>query len=280
MHYPRFVGGAVLATALSNATTPLLAQGDSNCDAACQAARKAANPLADIRAIQTETTIGYRSGTDKEDSYVFQLQPVYSVPLDGANLILRGVFPFMGVQPGAVLPPETIAPSPNNSLVTGLGDTILQAYYAPTPAEGAVSLGYGIQVSLPTRTDDSLAGAGWGAGPAFVLFGQTGDLSWGALLAHIWGENDFSVTTIQPILLYGFGSGWYVGYNNSLTYDWKAASDTEAWQIPLGLTIGRTIVLDEVKGTAMDVSLGWYDLDRKPKGGADSQIKFGLSYFF
>ncbi len=258
----------------------LFATGAAACDAACEAARKAANPLADTRAIITDNTFAFRTGTMDEDSYTFSIQPLYSVPLDGASLVLRGIIPVQGIQPGAVLPPGIPSPSPDPDLTWGIGDTSVQAFYAPTPGASGIALGYGVQVSLPTRTDDALAGAGWGAGPAFVIFGQTGDLSWGGVLAHMWGEDSFSVTIAQPILTYGLGQGWYFGYNNVISYNHNAASGDEAWTIPLGLTVGKTTVTDEASGRAVDVSLGYYALERQPTGGPDSQLKFGLSFFF
>ena len=250
------------------------------CDAACEAARKAANPLADTKAIITDNTASFRSGTDDEDSYTFSIQPVYSLPLEGANLVLRGVVPIQGIQPGAVLPPGIPNPSPDDDLVWGLGDTTLQSFYSPAPGESGIAIGYGLQVSLPTHTKDELKGAGWGAGPGFVVFGQSGDLSWGGVIAHMWGEDDFSTTIVQPILLYGLGEGWYTGYNNVISYNWNAPDNDEAWTLPLGLTIGKTSIIDEAKGRAMDISVGYYALERNPEGGADSQLKVGLSFFF
>lgn len=250
------------------------------CDAACQAARKAANPLADTKALITDNTVAFRTGTNDDDSYNFQLQPVYSVPLTDATLVLRGIIPIQGVQPGAVLPPGIVNPSPEDDLTWGIGDSTVQAFYSPTPGASGIALGYGLQVSLPTHTSDALQGAGWGAGPAFVMFGQSGDLSWGGVIAHMWGENDFNVTILQPILTYGLGEGWYFGYNNVLSYNWNAASNDEAWAIPLGLTVGKTSIINESKGTAMDVSVGYYALERKPTGGPDRQFKLGLSFFF
>ena len=249
------------------------------CDAACLAARKAANPLADTRALITDNTIAFRTGTNNDDSFNFQLQPVYSVPLGEANLVLRGIIPFQGVQPGATLPPGIQQPSASSDLRKGLGDTVLQGFYAPTPGENGIALGYGLQASLPTRSDDALAGAGWGLGPAFVVFGQAGELSWGGVAAHMWGENDFSVSIVQPILIYGLGQGWYAGYNNVISYNWNVAKD-DAWSVPLGLTFGKTTVVNEETGTAVDLSIGYYTLERSPTGGPDSQIKFGISVFF
>ncbi|WP_209834548.1 hypothetical protein [Ruegeria sp. HKCCE3926] len=88
------------------------------------------------------------------------------------------------------------------------------------------------------------------------------------------------MTILQPILTYGLGEGWYFGYNNVLSYNWSAESDDEAWPIPLGLTVGKTSIINESKGTAMDVSVGYYALERKPNGGPDRQFKLGLSFFF
>lgn len=252
---------------------------DDGCDASCQAARKTANPLADIRAIMTDNTVAFKTGTTEEDSFNFGIQPVYAVPLEGANLVLRGIIPVLGLQPGASMPPGIGSPTPNTELQWGIGDTTVQAFYAPKPS-GNISLGAGLQASLPTRTKSSLAGAGWGAGPAGVIFGQSGDLSWGGVLAHMWGEDSFSTTILQPILTYGVGQGWYVGYNNVMSYNWKAENNDEAWTVPLGLMAGRTIVTDEETGTAIDVSLGYYTLNRKPSGGPDQQFKLGLNFFF
>ncbi len=269
-----------LLSALMIAAIVLISDKASACDAACLAARKAANPLADTKALITDNTVAFKTGTNDEDSYNFQLQPVYSVPMDNATLVLRGIIPIQGVQPGAVLPPGNNTPSPANDLTWGIGDTTVQAFYSPTPGENGIALGYGLQVSLPTRTDSALAGAGWGAGPAFVVFGQAGNLSWGGVLAHMWGEDGFSVTIMQPILTYGLGEGWYFGYNNVMSYNWQAANSREAWTIPLGLTFGKTSIINEAKGTALDLSIGLYALDRKPTGGPDSQLKLGLSIFF
>lgn len=264
--------------ALLALTLPALAQ-DDGCDANCQAARKAANPLADVRAIMTDNTYSFETGSTGEDSYNFQLQPVYAIPLDGANLVLRGIIPFQGAQPQTALPPITPGPTPNTGEINGIGDSIVQAFYAPTPGPSGLALGYGLQVSLPTHSDDALAGAGWGAGPAFVIFGQAGNLSWGGVLAHMWGENDYSVSILQPIINYGLGDGWYVGYNNVISYNWKAPSGSERMLIPIGLMAGRTFVID-ASGTAMDVNVGYYTVNRSPQGGPNRQFKFGVSVFF
>ncbi len=47
---------------------------------------------------------------------------------------------------------------------------------------------------------------------------------------------------------------------------------------PPCLTVGRTIAVGG-KGDALDLSLGAYGLAVKPDGGADWQLKFGISWF-
>ena len=156
---------------------------------------------------------------------------------------------------------------------------MIQTFYAPKPAEGAPALGFGAQFSLPTRTDSALAGAGWGAGPAFVIFGQAGDLSWGSVLGHMWGENGYNVSILQPILVYGLGDGWYFGYNNVLSYNWNAPAGSSNELIPIGAMAGRTWVINDA-GTAVDLNVGYYAVNRSPTGGPDRQFKFGISFFF
>jgi hypothetical protein len=94
------------------------------------------------------------------------------------------------------------------------------------------------------------------------------------------GEHDYSVTTIHPIVFYNIASfpGAYIGYNNSIIYNWNADSG-DRWQVPLGLTLGRTVAVGK-KGYALNLSIGAYDLVERPTGGADWQLKFGISLFF
>ncbi|WP_299425904.1 hypothetical protein [uncultured Shimia sp.] len=84
------------------------------------------------------------------------------------------------------------------------------------------------------------------------------------------------MTTIQPIAFYNlenFLGGSYIGYSNTLSYDWQSKD----WTIPLGATFGKTFVL--ANGHALDVNMGAYTLLDAPAGGNDWQLKFGVSWF-
>jgi hypothetical protein len=49
-------------------------------------------------------------------------------------------------------------------------------------------------------------------------------------------------------------------------------------QDSLGLTFGRTMMLGN--GDGLDLSLGAYAMAKRPDGGQDWQLKFGISYYF
>lgn len=244
-----------------------------------EALRKAQDPLADVKALMTDNTISLGTADD-DTSYNFQLQPVYSLPTTrGFNFIARGLIPIVGAQEGAGLPILGADPVGGSGLTWGLSDIYLQGFFVPK-TESSVKFGFGPQISLRTRTDDAVSGPGWGGGFAGVFFGFSGPLAYGAILGHHWGEDDFSLTTLQPIVFYNtelFGSGSYIGYNNSITHDWSAP-ESDAWQVPLGLTVGKTLIFES--GYMFDMSLGAYHLATAPEGGADAQVKFGLNLFF
>lgn len=251
---------------------------EAGCDDQCQALRKAQDPLADVRAIMTDNTIAFGTADD-DTSYGFQIQPVYSIPTDqGFNFIARGILPIVGAPKGADLPPLGPDPVGGSGTNWGLSDAFLQGFFVPQ-TDGELKFGLGPQVSLRTRTDEAIGGPGWGAGAAAVVFGFAGDLSYGGIIGHHWGQDGFNLTTVQPIAMYNlelFG-GSYIGYNNSITYDWSAKAGNR-WQVPLGLTAGKTFLFES--GYALDISLGGYGLVARPDGGADWQLKFGINLFF
>ena len=85
--------------------------------------------------------------------------------------------------------------------------------------------------------------------------------------------------TIQPIIMYNFPTnpGLYLGYNNAITYSPKADSGNK-WQVPLGLTFGKSFLLGN--GDGMDLSVGVYDITQEVDLGHAWQLKLGVSYFF
>ncbi|MEP2703401.1 MAG: hypothetical protein ABJQ71_18560 [Roseibium sp.] len=250
-----------------------------DCDARCQATRNAQDPLADVKAIMTDNTISFGTA-DEQTGYGFQIQPVYSIPTDlGFNFIARSIVPVTGVHNGAAFPKLGPNQVGGNGYTWGISDIFLQGFFVPQLEGLPFKFGVGPQVSVRSRTDTVVGGPGWGAGAAAVAFGFAGNLSYGAIASHHWGQDNFNLSTLQPIVLYNteFLGGSYFGYNNSITYNWTAKS-SDKWQVPVGLTVGKTFVLEN--GTAIDANIGGYGLAAHPRGGADAQFKFGISVFF
>lgn len=254
------------------------AKAQEECDAACQAARKAQDPLAAVTALLTDNTIGFGPNSDST-TYNFQLQPVYTFEGEAANVILRGLIPYVGL-PGGVAGadaslPEFAFSDSGGGTDFGFSDTIVQAFYVPEVEPGTFKIGYGVQLSFDTA-EDGFNGPGNGAGLALVGFNFAGDLSYGGVVGHLWGENDFSLTTIQPIVFYNlenFLGGSYVGYSNTSSYNWN----TGDWVVPVGATFGKTFVVGG--GNAIDLNVGAYYLAEAPDNSNDWQLKFGVSWF-
>jgi len=262
---------------ISLAAAPVVAQELSPEEAA---ARKASDPLGNVKALMTDNTIAFGAGESGDDtSFGFQIQPVYAIPNDTSwNMIARAIVPIAGLEPGVVAPPIGSEPRPDRGSTWGVGDMIAQYFFSPK-SDGAWKWGIGPQLTLKTRTSDRLAGPGWGGGVGGVVFSGSGQWSYGALAMQIWGEDGFSITTFQPIVVYLLKSvpGAYVGYNNSMTYDWNASS-YDAFTLPLGLTFGKAIV--KQSGDFWDLSIGAYALAVRPDNAPSWQLKLGVSYFF
>jgi hypothetical protein len=253
-----------------------IAQDDA---AAIAMAKKAQNPLGDVRAIMTDNTIAFDGGPEDSTSYGFQFQPVYAIKNESRfNMIFRAILPIVGVEPGVVIPPLGPEPKPPAGSSWGISDTIVQYIFSPKGDSGT-KWGIGPQVSLRTRSSARQAGPGWGVGAVGVVFGGAGNWALGAIGMQHWGEENYNVGTLQIIAMYNFESkpGMYLGYNNAMTFNWEATSSNKL-TVPLGATFGKTMPVGD--GAGLDLSIGAYKLVARPDGAPRWQLKFGISYFF
>ncbi len=101
-------------------------------DAALAMAKKAQDPLGEVRAIMTDNTIALDGGPDDDTSYGFQFQPVYAIPSEGRiNMIVRAVIPLVGVDPGVVLPPLGPDERPSYCYNWGMSYSFVQYFFSP-----------------------------------------------------------------------------------------------------------------------------------------------------
>lgn len=243
-------------------------------------ARKLQDPLANIQALFTDNGVEFNSGNG-DTSYSFQLQPVYAVPFEkqGFNLVNRAVVPILGMVPGSQKP-VLGEPLPDEGSDTwGLGDSSLQFFFSPR-SDAAWKWGLGPMFTLKTRTDSRLAGPGWGAGAAAVLVGNLSpEISTAFIGGHVWGEeNGFSTSIFQPMFFYNLPGAMTLNYNNVIAYDWSAADSSNAWTVPLGLGVSKTI--STKGGLGIDFLLGYYYNVERPEGAADSVLKWAVSFIF
>ncbi|WP_018968585.1 hypothetical protein [Rubritalea marina] len=256
---------------------PLAAQ-----DSADEMARKLQNPLANMRALMTDNSIGFNTGATDDTSFSFQLQPVYAIDFkeQGFTFIPRGVIPILGVEPGTNLPILEEERRDRSKSTWGLGDSIFQAFVAPH-SESSIKWGLGPQLSLPTSTDRALQGPGWGAGLAGVITTNlTENISFAGIVGNHWGfDGNFNVMSLQPMVFYNVAAvpGMSIGYNATIAADWNADSDNR-WTVPLGFHLGRTFDLGD--GMGLDISGGPYYNVVRPDGAADWQFRFGVTLLF
>jgi hypothetical protein len=245
---------------------------------AADMARKLQDPLANIKAVMSDNDILFKTGED-ETSYSFSVQPVYAIPFEqqGFNFVTRGIIPILGMAPESQRPILGEPLPQGNSHTWGLSDIVLQFFFSPR-TESAWKWGIGPMTSLRSRTDEKLAGAGWGAGPIAVLVGNlTETISTAFLGGHLWGQQDgFSTTILQPMFFYNmpWAPGWEIQYNNMITYDWNATSGN-GWTVPLGLGVGKTIAFQS--GLGLNLVAGYYHNVEKPEGAADGMVRVSVN---
>lgn len=249
-------------------------------DEAAEMARKLQDPLANIKAVMTDNDISWNTGSNEDAaSYGFQLQPVYAVPFEkqGFNLVNRAVIPILGMADGGQKPILGEPTPAGNDRTWGLSDSLLQFFFSPK-TEDPWKWGVGPMVSLKTRTDDKLAGPGWGAGAVAVLVGDISEnISTAFIGGQLWGdENGFSTSMLQPMIYYNLPNAWNIHYNNMITYDWNAGDSSNAWTIPVGLGVAKMIALKG--GHGLDFFAGPYYNVARPDGAADWTIKFGVNW--
>ncbi|MEM8636739.1 MAG: hypothetical protein AAGF33_17370 [Pseudomonadota bacterium] len=272
---PYFLSSAIIALVHVCSAVPAFAQeqAQSECDEVCQATRESQDPTAAVNGFFLSNSIGFGPSSD-DTLYNFQVQPIATVAQrDWGNVLLRGVIPVLGV-------PVPDGTPMGRETEWGISDTILQAFVIPSNQSGPLTFAFGPQLSLDTHTDDATQGAEWGGGVATAAFGASGPLTYGAIVNHLWGEDDYSTSTIQPIVFYNLNTpgigDWFFGYNNSITYDWSA--DENEWEVPVGLSAGKTFILQSKK--ALSYRFGAYSLVETATGGNDWELTFSASLLY
>lgn len=252
--------------------------GQAVADSAMEMAKKMQDPLANIAAVMTDNDILFETGDD-ETSYSFQLQPVKAWSFDeqGFNFIARASIPYMGMAPESQKPNVDDPLPAGGDHTWGFGDIVTQFYFSPK-SEDPWKWGAGPIISWKTRTNDNLAGAGWGGGVSGVLVGNLSENVSSAFIANqLWGDGGFNTSSIQPMIFYNVPSmpGVTLQYNATTSYAWNASSGNE-WTVPLGVGVSK--MFDMGSGYGIETGIGYYNNMVKPDGAADWKINWTVNF--
>lgn len=271
---------ATTALAQEESVTPKEAHEGKSAD---ELAKELNNPNNDVAKLtfkfQYRWYEGDLPGADSQDNFTLLFQPVFPFGLDETEthknvFFLRPAFPFVFDQP---------VPGVENGEfdwdgVSGLGDMVIDAAYGRTYKTGWLWL-TGIVNTLPTATDNDIAGKQWRVGPEAVL----GYIRpWGLLAAFPshqwdvtgWGGSNYSTTQLQVFASFTPGGGWAVGTQPIMDYSWEADSG-ERWTVPLNLFISKTVLFNKMP-YKFDIELNYY-VERPDAFGPEWMLGFNVT---
>lgn len=232
--FMKHIGCKVFMLTAVALVAPVQAQESVAADAAAEAAKKLANPVAAMISAPFQYNHDKLSGADAGATRnTLVLQPVFPASLnDDWNLITRVVMP--------VIEQKGFASAALNE--SGLSDTTASLFLSPkSPTAGGLIWGAGPAFLLPTATQNVLGSEKWGLGPTAVALKQFGPWSVGVLANHIWsfaGSNnrsDVNATFLEPFLSYTTSTHTTIGLNTESTYDWKG----NQWSVPVNFQVGQ-----------------------------------------
>lgn len=204
-------------------------------------AQQLSNPLAALISVPAQTN--YDQGFGDGDGYRIytNFQPVIPISISqNWNLISRTIVPVIWDQKG-------ISPLEPNAHQGGFGDTVQSLFFSPKqPADlgaaGDLVWGIGPVFNLPTGNQDELLGSGkWSAGPTAVVLVIKDQLTYGALVNHLWsfaGDEDtadVNSTFVQPFVSYTTKTAWSYTLNSESLYNWE----TDEWAVPVNVMIAK-----------------------------------------
>jgi hypothetical protein len=253
----------VMSIVLIAAAAPLFAQ------TADELAKQTQNPVASLISLPFQGNWDFGLGDRDATGTLLNIQPVAPFELTKDwNVILRVIMPAIS------------QPSPDGSRLTGMGDTTMTVFLAPTK-EGKVIWGAGPAFLIPTATNNGLGSEKFGFGPSVVALAQPGKWTVGALFNQIWsvdGANDRADVNqmfLQPFLNYNLGEGLAVGAQIEASANWDA--DDDMWTSHLIFSISKVTRLGK---RPVSFLAGAGPTIASPSGGSEWRVRFAVTFLF
>ncbi len=247
------------------------AAGAASTDAAALA-KQLSNPISSLVSVPFQSNWDFGVGPEEKERYLLNFQPVMPFSLnDDWNLIARVIVPMLS-QP---------ALAPGAQPTFGISDIVTSMFLSPAKP-GAFIWGVGPAFRLPATSDPFLGSGRWGAGPTAVILKQSGPLTYGALVNHIWsygGDSsraDVNSTFLQPFFSYGTRSGYTFTLQTEAVANWEAASG-EQWTVPLLFLASKVARLGK---RPISFAFGAGPYLEKPDGGPEWKLRAAVTLLF
>ncbi len=191
-----------------------------------------------------------KSNNPLSPSASLNFQNYYTPKLFGSNAHTNDflIRPTLPVAPGEFIgvpqilrftAPVSTRPQADGSYKTGLGD--LNVFDIFLLKQGALDLGVGPMLTVPSATSSELGAGKWSAGLAGVAVAPSKEGLLGALVqwqhsfAGQGGRDTVHTATFQPFLIRNLPQGWYLRSTATWTFDLQKSD----YYIPLGLGAGK-----------------------------------------
>ena len=263
------MGGLAFMSARA-ADAPLTLGEASQPQSAGDLAKLKQDPVSGLRQVILQAQVSPDMPGSGKTAGNYSVQPVWPISInEDWKVITYTILPVIQ-QPGG----------PGESSKVGLGDTLVNLFFAPKKP-GAIVWGVGPALMLPTRTDPALGSDSFGLGPTAVLFYAKDSWSAGLVLQNVWslggeGANEVNVFAGQYILNYNLPNGWFLMSNATITRNWLATSDN-GWTVPVGGGFGKIFNIGK---QPVSLSVQAFDNVVKPTGGANWSAVVQFSFLF
>lgn len=231
---------------------------------------KAANPIATLIDVPFQYNVNFDYGPYRRVQQLLNVEP--SVPFDlggDRTLIVRTVLPFYS-QP---------ATGPGVASQLAIGDVNPDVFYVPK--QGALMMGYGGALFIPTGTAPSTGTGKWSAGPAAIVVVTEKSRVIGLLVDDVWSiagdsaRNTVNQAQFQAFAHFAQGHGFGIGVYSDTTVNWNAPGSSK-WNVPFGPTAAQLVKLGG--GTAGQIvgGLFWNVVHPAGNGNWTARLQFNL----
>jgi hypothetical protein len=230
-------------------------------------AKEKHNPFADQITLPLQISSSLEVGPGNGTTAGLDFQPAIPFSLgQNWNIIARPDISILDSEP------------PNRKF--GLGDIEFETYLTPALFHKWV-WGFGPVVQVPSATAPELGTGKWSAGPAFGLIYLSGPWVNGILAHHLWsfaGQGDraqVSQSTLEPEISYNSDSGWFLGFDSTMTADWSAERD-KRWTVPIGLDVGKAFQVGK-QSQSLSFQVGTYYNALRAEGVGRWLLRFQIT---